>query len=98
MNINFTELTVKIQKMENKHPNFLASAIVTFKEQMGGYLSISGFTIWKSKYEGQGYNVEVPSKPGFKFCLCEKTLWKTISQEVIREYEKFTIPVIEEGK
>lgn len=93
MEINFTELTVKIIDIKKTHPNLLASAMVTLKEQGGVYLTISGFTIWISKHGG--YNVEMPQKPGFKFCLCEKTLLERIKQEILREYEKSTIPIVE---
>lgn len=94
MEINFTELTVKIGKMQGKNPNLLGSAIVTLKELNGGYLSITGFTIWKSNFGG--YNVEMPKNQYFKFCLCEKLLWQKIKQEILREYDMFSIPIIEE--
>ena len=94
MEINFTELTVKVHKMQGKNPNLLASAMVTLKEFGGGYLTISGFTIWKSNFGG--LNVEVPKKPGFKFLLCEKSLWQKISDEILKAYSEFSIPVIEE--
>jgi len=93
MEINFIELTVKINSMKCKNPSLLASAMVVLKEQNGGCLSITGFTIWKSKFGG--LNVEMPKKPGFKFCLCEKVLWEKIKQEILKEYSRF-IPVIED--
>lgn len=93
MNINFTELTVKILDIKKTHPNLLASAIVTLKESEGGCLAISGFTIWISKHGG--YNVEMPQKPGFKFCFCDKSLWDKIKQEILKEYGKF-IPIVED--
>lgn len=93
---NSVELSVKIQKMSgNKHANLLASAIITLKGDDNTYINFSGFTIWKSKYEG--FNVEMPAKSKFfKYCLCEKSLWERIKKEILKEYEKFSIPIIEE--
>ena len=93
MEITFTELTVKIVDIKKTHQNLLASAMVTLKEQGGECLTISGFTVWISKLGG--YNVEMPQKPGFKFCLCEKLLWERIKQEILKEYSRF-IPVVED--
>jgi len=96
MTINITELkfTIKEATDANKHPNLLAYVTLTFKEETGEYFTMSGFTLWKSKYGG--YNVEVPSKRGFKYCLIEKSLWRKIKQEIINQYDYDNIPVVEE--
>ena len=96
MTINITELKFTIKKVTdgNKHPNLLAYVTLTFKEETGEYFTMSGFTLWKSKYGG--YNVEVPSKRGFKYCLIEKSLWRKIKQEIINQYDYGKIPIVEE--
>lgn len=96
MKINITELkfTIKEATDSNKHPNLLAYVTLTFKEETGEYFTISGFTLWKSKYGG--YNVEVPSKRGFKYCLIEKSLWRKIKQKIINQHDYNNIPVVEE--
>ncbi|MDD5552069.1 MAG: hypothetical protein PHI88_02865 [Candidatus Pacebacteria bacterium] len=97
MKINITELKFTIKKAEGeKHPNLLAYVSILLKEESGEYLSFSGFTLWKSNYGG--YNLEVPGKRGFKYCLIEKSLLKKIKEEVIKKYEYKDIPVIEDEK
>jgi hypothetical protein len=96
ININEIKFTVRKATGEKKHKNLLAYATITFKGELGEYFSISGFTVWKSKYEG--YNVEVPSKPGFKYCLIEKYFWRKITDEIIKRYNYETIPIIEDGE
>jgi hypothetical protein len=95
--MEITEIKVKIQKIKKKtHPNLLAFATLIFKGNAGEYFAISGFTIWKSKYGG--YNVKVPSKPGFKFCLFEESLWRRLKEKIIKAYEYEEIPIINEEK
>jgi len=96
VNINEIKFTIKEAIKEGKHENLLAYATVMFKGELGEYFSISGFTVWKSKYGG--YNVAVPSKQDFKYCLIEKSLWRRIKQEIIEKYEYMEIPVIEENE
>lgn len=91
--INEIKFTIREATEENKHPNLLAYVSVTLKEESGGYLTMSGFTFWKSKYSG--YNVAVPSKPGFKYFLGEKPLWRKIKKEIINQFEYESIPIIE---
>lgn len=80
---------------DKKNPNLLGYASISFKEEISGeYFTISGFTIWKSKFEG--YNVEVPAKKHFKFCLFESSLWRKIKQKIIKKYEYEEIPIIKE--
>lgn len=96
MQININEIKLKITKAtdDKKHPNLLAYVALTFKEESGEYLTISGFTFWRSKFAG--YNLEAPGKVGFKYCMADKSLWRKIKQEIIRQYEYETIPVVEE--
>ena len=98
MKINFNEITIKIKKIpieERPHPNLLANAFLTLKEEFGSYFTISGFTVWKSK-DYKGYNVKVPQKRNFDYCSFEKSLWQKLKKEIISEYERSTIPIIEE--
>jgi len=96
MKINDTEITSKIQLAGEKkmHPNFLATVILLIKWESGEYISISGFNLWLSKHGG--YNVTMPQRPKFKYCLFEETLWRKIKKEIIRQYEYKRIPIIEE--
>ena len=104
MKINTFEITTKAKPINGKknHPNMLAIASVTLKEDLGEYLTITGFTIWKSLH--QGYNVEVPQsvRAGKKFKYCQGTLLARIKQEIIKEYERdsklWDIPVVEDNK
>lgn len=90
------KVTLLTDKNQKRHPNLLANASVSFKGVSGQYFTITGFTVWKSKYGG--INVQVPQKnfPTFKFVLMEKTLWKKISDEIISQYEYAIIPIIKE--
>ena len=97
MRININEITIKvvlIPEQERKHANLLANVSVTLKEDEGGYFTISGFTIWKSQYEGQGLNVTPPGKRGFTYCRFEPGLWKRLKLAIIDAYEFEKIPVI----
>jgi hypothetical protein len=98
MKININEINFTIEQVtdSNKHENLLAYVTLIFREESGAYLTISGFTLWRSKYGG--FNVEVPSKPGFKYCLIEKSLWRKIKQEIIKQYDYGTIPIVEESE
>lgn len=104
MNITITEKfivsNISITKTENaKIPNLRASAIITFKGEDDSYFSISGFTVWKSK-QNDSLNVSVPQKRNFGNCfeyfLPEKSFWKKLKAEIIKQYEDSTIPIIEE--
>lgn len=96
MKINDTEIKAKIQLAGEKkiHPNFLAGATLLIKWESGEYISISGFCLWESLHGG--HNVTVPQKPGFKYCLIEKSLKRKIEQEIIKQYEYEKIPITEE--
>jgi len=99
MKINITEIKAKINFAGEKknHPNILATASITLKEELGETLTISGFTVWKSLH--QGYNVE-PPQSNKKFKYCQGTLLPRIKQEIIKQYEydrKYAdIPVVED--
>ena len=97
MKTNIQEITIKVNiiaENERKHPNILANAFVTFKEDGGGYITISGFTVWRSKHGG--YNVTYPrSNTGFQFCRSEPGFWKRLKSEIIDTYERAKIPIID---
>jgi hypothetical protein len=102
MKININEITIKINLIPEEkkpHPNFLANAFVTFKDDVGNYITISGFAVWKSK-DYEGYNVTVPQRPGtkhrFQYWASNKDFGTKIKREIISEYHNSTIPTIEE--
>ena len=100
MKINNVEIKVKINFAGEKknHANILATASISLKEELGEYLTITGFTIWKSLH--QGFNVEAPQSSK-KFKYLQGTLLPRIKQEIIKQYEydaKYhDIPVIEDS-
>jgi len=97
MKLNIREATIKIKlisETERKHENILADAFVTFKEEEGGYFTVSGFKIWKSKFEGGGLNVTVPRNKHFEFCKFEPAFWRRLKLEIIKAYEYEEIPII----
>lgn len=97
MRINLNEITIKIRlisEAERKHENILATASITLKEEGGGYFTISGFTVWKSK-DYKGLNITEPQKPGFKYVLFESGLGRKIKAEIARAYETEKIPIID---
>ena len=95
--IDINEFVCKVTPVSGvnpkRHPNLLANASVSFKGNSGQYFTITGFTVWKSKYNG--LNVQVPQKnfPPFKYLLVEKSLWKKISDEIINLYAYVISPV-----
>ena len=96
MKTNFTEITIKIiptDTKKNVHPNILSNASVTLKDDEGGYFTISGFTIWKSQYEG--LNVTAPGSIKFKYCQFESGFWKRLKIEIIKAYDDSKIPIID---
>lgn len=98
LEVNFTEITCKVEELEeSSHENLLANAMVTFSSPGGYYFTISGFTVWKSKYGGIGrdaYNVEVPKKKTFKYLLMDKAFKKLLSELVVNQFVNETIPTI----
>ena len=103
MNINITEkftlssILIYEMKIENKHPNLLAGASLTFRGETGSHFSITGFTIWISKIDGK-FNVEEPQKPKFKFFLTSENLLSQPKSEIIEQYKYSGIPIVEENK
>lgn len=96
MKTNIQEITIKVKiapENERKHPNILANAFVTFKEDGGGYITVSGFTVWNSKHGG--LNVTYPQANKFQFCRSEPAFWKRLKGAIIEEYEREKIPIIE---
>jgi len=99
MKININDLfkisDISIKKTEGaKHENLLAFASIKLQAEDGiGYFTISGFTIWNSKFGG--LNVEMPKNRNFKFCLFEKSLWQKLKKEILDKYSYETIPVVE---
>lgn len=96
MKTNIQEITVKINlvlEKERKHPNILANALVTFKEEEGGYFTVSGFTVWRSQYGG--FNVTPPTNKFFKYFISESGFWKRLELAIIDAYEFAKIPVID---
>ncbi len=98
MKIDITNLEIKIIEATGikKHENLLAFVTLIFRGELGEYFTISGFTLWISKHGG--YNVEEPQRPGFQYCLFEKSLWGKIKKEIIEQFEYKKIPVVEENK
>ncbi len=98
--IDLNEFVCKVKPFSDKnskrHPNLLANATVSFRGITGQYFTITGFTVWKSQYGG--LNVQVPQRrfPPFKYLLVEKTLWKKISDEVLRQYDYASMPIVKE--
>jgi len=98
MNINEIKFTIKLVE-DNKHPDLLAYVSMRFIDEHERYFTFNGFTIRKSKFDGKPYLVP-PSKRTangfFKFVLAERSLWKEIEKEAIKEYDYATIPIVEE--
>lgn len=100
ININISEITIKITlaKGPKKHENLLAYAVATFKGENGDFIAISGFTIWRSKFDNQKLNVECPRNKNFKYFLMESSLWAKLQKEISNAYEYEKIPVVEENE
>jgi hypothetical protein len=97
MKINLIEMTANVKLTSGQHENLLANATLTFKGELGEYFTISGFTVWKSKFGG--FNVVVPKKWNFKYFLSEKSLFEKIKKEILEKYDYASIasvPIIEE--
>lgn len=96
LELRLTELSVKINISNGKIPNMLANANVTFKFETGEYFTITGFSVWKSKFEGNGLNITEPQKARFKFCFFEKSIWTKIKKNILDAYEYASIPIVED--
>lgn len=99
MIININEIKFKINLATNeKMPDLFARVSLVLLEEHKRHFTISGFTIRKSKYDSKPYLLPPSQSKGksfFKFVLMEESLWKEIETEVIKEYEKATIPIID---
>jgi hypothetical protein len=97
MKISINEIQFKISQASDKdRPDLLAHLSIKFIDDEGRFFSCSGFTIRKSKYDGNPY-IALPSKKVakgfFKFNLVEKSLWKKIEKEALDQYDYETIPI-----
>jgi hypothetical protein len=102
MEIQFRRLkpTIKLAD-DSRYPDLLAYASITLVDEHERHLTINGFTIRKSKYDGKPYLMPPSRSTGksfYKFILTERSLWKEIEKEVIKEYEVGTIPIVEEKR
>jgi len=97
MNIIKLEPRIKLAT-DKQYPDLLSYVSLKLIDEHERYLTINGFTIRKSKYNGEPYLVPPSKRTGkgfFKFTLIEKSLWKEIEREALAEYEKESIPVVE---
>lgn len=93
MKMNMTEITAKVTLVSGQHENLLANASLTFRGDSVEYFTITGFTVWKSKYGG--LNVEVPQNRRFKYCLFEKSLHEEVKKLILEKYDYASIPIVE---
>lgn len=97
ININEVSFTIKIYS-DIKRPDLLAYVSIVFIDEHKRHFTFNGFTIRKSKQEGQIGEpyLTFPSKRtrnGFyKFALAEKTLWAEIQAEALKQYDYASIP------
>ena len=102
MKIKFEELKFSIKpNVDKSYPDLFARVSISFFDEHQRNFTFNGFTIRKSKNDGKPYLTH-PSKPtnnGFYvFSLVDKTLFKEIEREVLKEYSDNTIPIIDEEK
>jgi hypothetical protein len=102
MEINFRQLkpTIKLAD-DSSRPDLLAYASITLIDEHERHLTINGFTVRKSQYDGKPYLMPPSKSTGrgfYKFILAERSLWKEIEKEAIKEYEHEIIPIVEEKK
>jgi len=98
--MNIKELKFKIKlTSDKKRPDLLAYASLIFIDEYERHFTVNGFTIRKSKFNGEPY-LAPPSKrteKGFyKFILAERSLWKEIEREALKEYRDEDIPITED--
>lgn len=89
----FARVSIPLKKFNE---NILANASLVFVGDLGTYFTLTGFTVWKSKFGG--YNVEVPQKKNFKYCSFAPSFWESVKTLIIDAYEWETIPVSDNGK
>ena len=102
MEIKFRQLKPRIKLADDSsRPDLLAYASITLIDEHERHLTINGFTIRKSKYDGKPYLMPPSKSTGrgfYKFILTEHSLWKEIEKEVIKGYDDKMIPVVEEKR
>ncbi len=96
MKINSIEITANIQVRSKGtfHENFLANASITFEIEGGGHFTISGFGIWKSKYDPTEINITPPGTRTYKYALFENSVWEKFKKMIVAEYDRSDIPII----
>lgn len=100
--ISISEISAKVVLLpeeKRSHPNLLANASVTLRGDVGGYLTITGFTIWKSKYansnmKNEDLSIQVPQKKNFKYCLFDEILWASVKKLIMDAYLYEDVPII----
>lgn len=97
-NLGVVTLSTKIKMRDSEdkknHENLLAFASITLTTDLGT-LTISGFRIWKSKFDDfKGYNVTVPMAGLYKQVFASKALMLLIQKNVGEAYEYASIPAI----
>jgi len=100
MKINFKEIKPIIKIVnDSKYPSLFAYVSLKLVDEHERALTVNGFTIRKSKFDGKPYLTPPTKRTGmsfFKFVLIDNSLWKEIEKEVLSKYEYNNIPVIEE--
>lgn len=74
---------------DKKHENLLAYAFVTLRGgegEINNYMTITGLTLWKSKFEGK-YHVAEPGKSNFKYCIFGESFKKVLTDMIVCQYE-----------
>ena len=101
MKVLFDQIKINVKPVDDyNHPDLLAHVSLTLYDTQARYFTVSGFTLRKSKYNGSPYLLgpNRPKREGgfFQFTLIENSLKKMIENEVLLQYDKETIPVVEE--
>ena len=93
---NGFKFTIKINE-DKSYSDLLAYVSMTLKDEHQRNFICNGFTIRKSKNNGEPYLTFPSKKTGtgfYKFNLIEKSLFKEIEKEVLRQYSEDIIPII----
>lgn len=100
MRINIKEMKYKIKLAKDAgKPDLLAYVSIGFIEEHERFFMVNGFAIRKSRFNGKPYLTDPSKKTGggfYKYALIERSLRREIENEILLEYEKETIPIIEE--
>jgi len=95
--VSFGEISAKANAIvRERQPNIIGNASISIKSLSGEFITITGFTVWKSKFGG--YNITPPtdSRSRFQYCLIDKLLWKKIKDLVIESFEYDNIPMVKD--